>query len=115
MARGGKRSGSGRPVSGDGRTGHLNLRMPETKLAAWTEAAARAGKTLTDWAEQALDREATMETIFCVVPVGTQDRYAAGYDGNRFVTREEAEAAIPDLRASGAEFDHDWDVIEVQK
>jgi hypothetical protein len=49
-----------------------------------------------------------------LVPAGTLDEYAAGYDGNRFETREEAQAEIKGLRACGPEFDHEWDVVEVQ-
>ena len=51
--------------------------------------------------------------IWCVVPVGTRDRYAAGYEVNNFATREEAEATILGLRALGIEWNHEWEVIEV--
>lgn len=43
-----------------------------------------------------------------------RDFYSAGYDGNWFTTEAEAIAAIPDLRACGPEFDHDWVAVEVQ-
>lgn len=36
------------------------------------------------------------------------DCYAANYDGNVFASYSEAEAAIPDLRALGDEWDHAW-------
>lgn len=44
-----------------------------------------------------------------------QDFWAAGYDGNDFDTREEANEAIPNLRACGADFDHDWLVVKVEE
>lgn len=39
------------------------------------------------------------------------DRYAAGYDANRFETRADAEATIPELRALGGDCDIDWVVV----
>ncbi len=36
------------------------------------------------------------------------DRYAAGFDGNHFATRDEAEDAIETLRDLGGAFDCDW-------
>jgi hypothetical protein len=41
-----------------------------------------------------------------------KDRYAAGYDGNQFSSRKEAEAAIRSLRRLGGEFDVAWVVNE---
>lgn len=50
---------------------------------------------------------------FALAPASAPtDLYAAGYDGNRFDSRAEAEQAIPNLRACGAEFDVDWIVVE---
>jgi hypothetical protein len=51
--------------------------------------------------------------VWKLVPAGTRDEYAAGYDGNHFASREEAEDAIEGLRAVGPEFDCDWEAIEV--
>jgi hypothetical protein len=44
---------------------------------------------------------------------GPRDFYAAGFDGNWFDTEAEALAAIPDLRACGPDFDHEWIAVEV--
>jgi len=41
-----------------------------------------------------------------------RDRYAAGYDGNAFRTRREAERAIRDLRRLGGEWNVAWIVNE---
>lgn len=50
---------------------------------------------------------------FWVVPADDPtDRYAAGYSGNGFPTREAAEAAIPALRELGPDWDCDWVVID---
>jgi hypothetical protein len=50
---------------------------------------------------------------FAIVPAGTRDEYAAGYDGNAFATEEEAEAAIPGLVAAfGEGSELDWRVIQ---
>lgn len=54
----------------------------------------------------------TTRRIYRIVPAGTRNVYAAGYDGNRFDTIEETEAAIDSLRALGGDFDIDWDWIE---
>lgn len=54
-----------------------------------------------------------MNAIYCIVPVNApHDRYAAGYDGNKFESREEAEADIPNLaKVLDTEEDH-WTVRE---
>jgi hypothetical protein len=54
---------------------------------------------------------AVVPVVYRLVPAGTRDVYAAGYDGNSFTSEQEALDAIPGLRACGPEFDHDWDVI----
>lgn len=41
-----------------------------------------------------------------------RDRYAAGYDGNHFRTRREAQRAIASLRSHGGEFDAPWVINE---
>jgi hypothetical protein len=52
-------------------------------------------------------------TYYTIVPASDpSDDYAAGYDGNQFKTREDAEAAIPALRESGPDFDIEWSVAE---
>lgn len=56
----------------------------------------------------------TTKRIYRIVPAGTRNVYAAGYDGNRFNTIEETEAAIDSLRALGGEWDIDWDWIEAE-
>lgn len=40
------------------------------------------------------------------------DRYAAGYDGNAFYSRAEAEAMIPELQESGPDFDIEWIAVD---
>ena len=40
---------------------------------------------------------ASFQVFWAIVPAGTRDRYAAGYDGNRFDSEAEAAAAIPEL------------------
>lgn len=46
---------------------------------------------------------------FWIAPAGDpRDRYAAGYDGNHFRTRREAQRAIASLRSHGGEFDVPW-------
>lgn len=58
MTRGGKRPGAGRKPAGEPRTVHLGgVRLPPSKLAAYHEAAERAGETLTAWVETALDHK----------------------------------------------------------
>lgn len=42
------------------------------------------------------------------------DRYAAGYDGNRFESQEEAIEAIESLRAMGGEWDIEWVIVEMR-
>ena len=57
--------------------------------------------------------------VFAIVPVSDlTNTYAAGADGNRFDSREEAEAAIPGLAASfdAEDCGHNddfWTVVEV--
>ncbi len=58
VTRGGPRPGAGRPPIGDGKRANLNIRTNESRIAAYREAAARAGVTLTAWVEMALDRAA---------------------------------------------------------
>ncbi len=41
------------------------------------------------------------------------DIYAAGADGNTFATIKEAEAAIPELRGLGRDFDHNWVAVRL--
>lgn len=53
--RGGKRPGAGRKPQGDGATDHLHIRVSSERKAAYEEAAARAGKTLTEWVQIVLD------------------------------------------------------------
>lgn len=59
--RGGYRPGAGRKPAGDPRSAHLHVRVSGEKLAAWREAAARAGVGMTEWVEAALDRAAALE------------------------------------------------------
>lgn len=44
------------------------------------------------------------DSWFLAPATDRSDEFAAGYDGNTFATREEAEAAIPALQACGEEF-----------
>lgn len=51
----------------------------------------------------------TSDLPFYLAPASSpRDQHAAGYDGNGFATREEAEAAIPGLRGCGEEYDVEW-------
>jgi len=43
-------------------------------------------------------------TWFLAPSTDRSDEYAAGYDGNTFACREDAEAAIPGLQACGEDF-----------
>jgi len=54
--RGGKRPGAGRPSTGA--TKRLNIRVSPGRLAAYHEAAARAGVKLSDWVIAVLDVKA---------------------------------------------------------
>lgn len=58
MTHGGPRKGAGRP-SADPKRANLNIRLSESRLTAYREAAARAGLDVTAWAERSLDRAAT--------------------------------------------------------
>lgn len=46
----------------------------------------------------------TSGTWYLAPASNMSDEWAAGYDGNVFATREQAEAAIPALRDCGEEF-----------
>jgi len=64
MSRGGRRPGAGRKPAGDARTVTLGgVRLPPAKLAAYQEAAARAGKTLTEWVEIHLDNACSLKSM----------------------------------------------------
>ena len=50
---------------------------------------------------------------FWIAPTADpRDRYAAGYEGNHFRTRLEAQRAIASLRALGGDFDVPWVINE---
>lgn len=53
MTRGGKRPGAGRPSAGA--TKRVNVRVSPERLAAYVEAAARAGKPLSECVIEQLD------------------------------------------------------------
>lgn len=56
MTRGGKRAGAGRKSTGA--TDHLHIRVSPERLAAYREAAARAGVPLSEWVQVHLDKAA---------------------------------------------------------
>ena len=58
MTRGGKREGAGRRPAADAPTDHLHIRVSPARLAAYKEAAARAGQTLSEWVQLHLDKAA---------------------------------------------------------
>jgi len=55
MTRGGKRPGAGRKREGEEARKSFTWRFPPSKVQAWTEAAARAGMTLTAMIEVQMD------------------------------------------------------------
>ena len=58
-------------------------------------------------------RPRTSDEPFWIAPADKpRDRYAAGYDGNHFRTRREAQRAIASLRSHGGEFDVPWVINE---
>jgi hypothetical protein len=58
--------------------------------------------------------EQNTEAYYYIAPASNlNDEYAAGYDGNRFDSLEEARATIPALRASGPEFDIEWSIVRI--
>ncbi len=61
------------------------------------------GHTLTHRAHQPLEPHKAGSWYLAPESCRSDD-YSAGYDGNAFATREEAEAAIPVLQSSGEEF-----------
>lgn len=54
----------------------------------------------------------TKERFWIAPADNPRDRYAAGYDGNHFRTRREAQRTIASLRAHGGEFDVPWVINE---
>jgi len=53
-----------------------------------------------------------VEVTFFVAPAyDLTDRYAAGFDSNRFESRDQAEEAIDSLRSLGGDFDIDWVIV----
>lgn len=56
-----------------------------------------------------------MEKVYKIVPAGTKDIYAVGYDGNRFSTETEAHEAVSHLKELGEEWDISYDVIEIEE
>lgn len=56
--RGGKREGAGRKPAGDAATDHLHIRVSPERMAAYREAAARSGLSLTEWVQHRLDKAA---------------------------------------------------------
>ena len=57
-------------------------------------------------------RLALIGTWYLAPASDPRDEHAAGYDENVFAFREEAEAAIPSLRAIGPEFAVEWIAVE---
>lgn len=52
-----------------------------------------------------------MNTYHLAPASDPQDIYAAGYDGNKFESVEDALSAIPGLRAVDEDYDHEWVVV----
>lgn len=93
-----------------GHSGDLRDSGERTLFWASAEAAENDDGSRASGSIQARHEESP--SVYRLVPAGTRDVYAAGYDGNKFESREEATAAIAGLRACGHEYDHEWDVIE---